>query len=174
MSSSPRPQTPTTPSPWWSRICRVCWIVLRFFWVTIVIGLALNAIVSLAFFSRGTSLQSLYLWPVLDWMQSHQFLMGLIIPVLVGLTGLTWFCSRHGETAPREPTLAKAPIERDRTALIRLLAACRREGKPPFFLPPGPRGWHTKPSCAPPGGRNGADNQCSAPYFCSLRQTARK
>ena len=52
MSSSPRPQTPTTPSPWWSRICRVCWIVLRFFWVTIVIGLALNAIVSLAFFSR--------------------------------------------------------------------------------------------------------------------------
>ena len=53
------------------------------------------------------------------------------------------------------------------------LAACRREGKPPFFLPPGPRGWHTKPSCASPGGRNGADNQCSAPYFCSLRQTAR-
>lgn len=29
------------------------------------------------------------------------------------------------------------------------LAVCRREGKPPFFLPPGPRGWHTKPSCAP-------------------------
>ena len=57
--------------------------------------------------------------------------------------------------------------------LIKMLAACRREGKPPFFLPPGPRGWHTKPSCAPPGGRNGADNQCSAPYFCSLRQTAR-
>jgi hypothetical protein len=54
-----------------------------------------------------------------------------------------------------------------------LLAACRREGKPPFFLPPGPRGWHTKPSCAPPGGRNGANNQCSTPYFCSLRQTAR-
>ena len=54
------------------------------------------------------------------------------------------------------------------------LAACRREGKPPFFLPPGPRGWHTKPSCPPTGGRNGADNQYSAPYCCSLRQTARR
>ena len=52
------------------------------------------------------------------------------------------------------------------------LAVCRREGKSPFFLPHGLRGWHTKPSCVPPGGRNGADNQCSAPYFCSLRQTA--
>src|SRR6266536_6288166 len=57
--------------------------------------------------------------------------------------------------------------------LEHILAACRRESKPPFFLPPGPRGWHTKPFCAPAGGRNGADNQCSAPYFCSLRQTAR-
>src|SRR6266702_3812097 len=59
------------------------------------------------------------------------------------------------------------------TYFLTPLAACRRESKPPFFLPPGPLSWHTKPSCAPPGGRNGADNQCSAPYFCSLRQTAR-
>ncbi len=55
------------------------------------------------------------------------------------------------------------------------LAVCRREGKPPFFLPPLGRvvGIRSLPT-PQPGGRNGADNQCSAPYFCSLRQTARR
>src|SRR3954452_24192282 len=62
---------------------------------------------------------------------------------------------------------------RDITTIHDCLAACRREGRTPFFLPPGPCDWHTKPSCAPHGGRNGANNRCSGPHFCSLRQTAR-
>jgi hypothetical protein len=53
------------------------------------------------------------------------------------------------------------------------LGACRREGKPPFFRPPGLLGWHTKPFCAPYGGRNGADDQCYASLSFSLRQAAR-
>src|SRR6266700_3531343 len=121
MSSSPKPQTPTTSSPWWKRLCRVGWIMLRSFWGTIVLGLALNVLVSLAFLSRGTSLQSLYFWPVLDWMQHNLFSTSLIIFVSIGLTGLTWFGSRQGEMVPREQVQARAPTKHNRTTLLGLL-----------------------------------------------------
>ena len=76
MSSSPPQQTPTTPSPWWRRPCRVGWIALRFFWATIVLGVVLkvlDALVSWAF-SKESPLQSLNLWPILYWMQHNLFL----------------------------------------------------------------------------------------------------
>src|SRR5437588_9454955 len=123
MSSSPPQQTPTTPSPWWSRPCRIGWIVLRFFWATIVLGAVLNvlgALVSWAFNTK-TPLQSLNLWPILDWMQHNLFLAVLTILVLLGLTWLTWYGSSHGETVPREQTPARAPTEQNRAALLQLL-----------------------------------------------------
>src|SRR5437764_11552986 len=120
MASSPPQQTPTTPSPWWSRPCRVGWISVRFFWVTIVFGFVLSSLVSWSF-NKDTPLQSLNLWPILVWMQ-HNLLQAVItMLVLLGLTWLTWLGSRQGETAPREQTSAKAPTEQDRAALLHLL-----------------------------------------------------
>ena len=63
MSSSPPQQTPSAPSPWWIRPCRVGWIALRFFWATIVLGVVLGALNALVFgpsakdhpFNRSTS-----------------------------------------------------------------------------------------------------------------------
>jgi type VI protein secretion system component VasK len=120
MSSSQPQQTPPTPSPWWSRLCRVGWIALRFFWVTIVFGVVLGALVSW-FFSKATPLQSLNLWPILDWMQHHLFLTVITIVVLLGLTWLMWYGSRIGETATRQQSSTRAPTERDRTAFLHLL-----------------------------------------------------
>ena len=117
MASSPPQQAPTTPSPWWNRPCRVGWIAVRFFWVTIVFGFVLSSLVSWSF-NKDTPLQSLNLWPILNWIQHNLFLAVLTILVLLGLT---WYGSRHGETVPREQTSARAPTERDRAALLRLL-----------------------------------------------------
>src|SRR5262249_39997267 len=121
MTSSPPQQTPPTPSPWWRRLCRDGWKMLRIFWGTIVLGLLLNALISFAFLSRGTSLQTLYFWPLLDWMQQHLFLTGLSILVLLGVTGLTWYGSRNKQTVTRQPIAARAPTNRDRIALLQFL-----------------------------------------------------
>jgi len=109
------------PSPWWKRPCDVGWIVLRSFWMMIILAMIPNAIVALVFLSQKTPLQSLYLWSVLDWMQNHLLIIGFIILVLVGVTGLTWFGSSKGESLPREQTQTIAPSERDRRAMLRLL-----------------------------------------------------
>jgi hypothetical protein len=121
MASSGRPQPTASPSSWWSRPCRVGWNVLRFFWMMIVLAMIPSAIVAMVFLSQKTSLQSLYLWPVLDWMQNHLFVIGFSILVLVGVTGLTWFGSRHVETMPREMTQATIHTERDRKVMLRIL-----------------------------------------------------
>src|SRR5207302_569024 len=103
--------------------CRIGWIVLRFFWGTIVLGLLLNALVSLAFLSRGAALQSLYFWPILDWMQHKPFPTGLLIFVLVGLTELTWLGSHQGEKVPHESAQAREPTQHNRTTLLGLLGS---------------------------------------------------
>jgi len=50
-----------------------------------------------------------------------------------------------------DESTALVPIEEKQVnfygdEIVAALAVCRREGKSPFFLPLGPRGWHTKPS----------------------------
>lgn len=121
MSLSSSPKDSTKASKWWWRPCKIGWIGLRFFWGTIVLGLALNISVSLAFFNRGVSLHSLYFWPVVSFFQDNLFLIGFIFFVLIGLTVVIWFGSRPEGSVPREPISLKVPAMRDRTNLLQQL-----------------------------------------------------
>ncbi len=114
--AEPVEQQSATSLPWWGRICRAGWNVVLSFWGVIVVAMVPSAIVAMVFLSQKTSLQSLYLWSVLDWMQHHLLLIGLIMLVLIGLTGLFWFGSRERTVTPR-----RVLSEHDRVYMLRRL-----------------------------------------------------
>jgi hypothetical protein len=121
MPPSPSPKNSTKTSKWWRRPCQIGWIGSRFFWGTIVLGLALNISVSLAFFNRGASLHSLYFWPVVSYIQDNIFLVVFIFCVLLGLTVVIWSGSRTKESVAWEPVSSKVLTMRDRTNLLQQL-----------------------------------------------------
>src|SRR6266536_3320556 len=81
--------------PWWIQICHLAWIVLRFFWGTLIVGLLINVIATLVFLSQGTNLQTLFIGRILDWGSRHLLVIVLITVVLLAITALTWVGSRQ-------------------------------------------------------------------------------
>jgi hypothetical protein len=75
-------------------------------------------------------------------------LLGLVITHWQLLLGC-WQAPHRSLVKAKQVVEGMAPCVALAFAGALALAVCRREGKPPFFLPPGPHGWHRKPGLCP-------------------------
>src|SRR6266702_8297679 len=90
-------QQSTTSLPWWGRVCRAGWKVVRFFWAIFLLTLVLPKAVDVLFSDKP--LQSLpHLWPILQAIIYHPVWTLLTLLGLLLLTGLFWFGSRERAT----------------------------------------------------------------------------
>src|SRR6266446_6468381 len=81
--------------PWWVHPCRTAWVILRFFWGTVVVGLLLDGLASLIFVNQSTNLQTLLIGHILNLVSQHILLIVLLSAVMVTLTILAWIGSRQ-------------------------------------------------------------------------------
>jgi NACHT domain len=108
-------QQSTTSLPWWDRVCRAGWKVVRYFWAIFILTLVLPKAVDVLFSDKP--LQSLpNLWPILQAIVHHPVWTLLTFLGLLLLTGLFWFGSRERATTT-QGTLS----EHDRSYLLRRL-----------------------------------------------------
>ena len=108
-------QQSTTSLPWWGRVCRAGWKVVRFFWAIFILTLVLPKAVDVLFSDKP--LQSLpNLWPILEAIVHHPVWTLLTFLGLLLLTGLFWFGSRERATT----TQGTLP-EHDRISMLRRL-----------------------------------------------------
>ncbi len=108
-------QQSTTSLPWWGRVCRAGWKVVRFFWAIFILTLVLPKAVDVLFSDKP--LQSLpNLWPILEAIVHHPVWTLLTFLGLFVLTGLFWFGSREGVT-----TTQGTISEHDRIHMLRRL-----------------------------------------------------
>ena len=98
------------PLPWWVRPCHLAWVILRFFWGTIMVGVLINVVVSLIFLSQGTNLQTLFIGHMLDWMRQHTLLIASLFVVMVTLTILALAGSRQKASYMHQVVFTK-PLE---------------------------------------------------------------
>src|SRR6266567_3912593 len=90
-------QQSTTSLPWWGRVCRAGWKVVRFFWAIFLLTLVLPKAVDVLFSDKP--LRSLLnLWPILQAIVQHPVWTLLTALGLLLLTGLFWFGSRERTT----------------------------------------------------------------------------
>ncbi len=93
-------QQSTTSLPWWGRVCRAGWKVVRFFWAIFILALVLPKAVDVLFSDKP--LRSLpNLWPILEAIVHHPVWTLLTFLGLLLLTGLFWFGSRERATTTR-------------------------------------------------------------------------
>ncbi len=98
--AEPAGQQSTTLLPWWVRVCRVGWKVVRYFWATFLLTLVLPKAVEMLFSDKP--LRSLpNLWPLLEVIIDHPLWTLLTFLGLLVLTGLFWFGRRERTTTTR-------------------------------------------------------------------------
>jgi DNA polymerase III delta prime subunit len=79
--------------------------VMRSFWGFIFIAVLPNAVIAFVFLSRGTPLQSLYLWPITEWAWKNHLLAGFLLFAIILLTGLFWIGSRRDRNDKHQSSL---------------------------------------------------------------------
>ncbi len=90
-------QQSTTSLPWWGRVCRAGWKVVRFFWAIFILTLVPPKAVDVLFSDKP--LRSLpNLWPILEAIVHYPVWTLLTFLGLLLLTGLFWFGSRERAT----------------------------------------------------------------------------
>src|SRR6266566_8847946 len=90
-------QQSTTSLPWWGRVCRAGWKVVRFFWAIFILTLVLPKAVDVLFSDKP--LRSLpNFWPILQAIVYHPVWTLLTLLGLLLLTGFFWFGSRERVT----------------------------------------------------------------------------
>ncbi len=115
MSTSPPDDVSSAAHPWWVRICRVGWKIIRFFWVTFILAFVLPKAVEVLFSDKP--LRSLpNLWPLLEGIVSHPIWTLLVFLGLLLLTGLFWFGSQE-----RKALMPHALSGQDRVHMLRRL-----------------------------------------------------
>src|SRR5947209_2774302 len=108
-------QQSTTYLPWWGRVSRAGWKVVRFFWAIFFLTLVLPKAVEVLFSDKP--LRSLpNLWPILEAIVHHPIWTTLTFLGLLLLTGLFWFGSRERTITPQ-----RVLSEHDRLHMLRRL-----------------------------------------------------
>ena len=95
--------------PWWVHSCHTAWVVLRFFWGTIFVGLLINVFASVVFLSQGTNLQTLFIGHMLDWGGKHSLILIWVTITMLVFTALVWVGSRQKVSHLPQLVLATPP-----------------------------------------------------------------